>query len=147
MSSGQREHQAQACESTLRTGSAITDNPGTREVIPTTSVGWAFVKKESPLALSSDGCSGLIDRLFRATTLGSRLWVRRPRLIGQNIPIFESFFSFFANVQYAVKGSPATFATLVFFAWISFLWRAFAAGGERWGIPCILGGEGVDLCR
>jgi len=47
-SSRQRVHTAQACENTLRTGSAIPDNPGTREVIPSTSVGWAFVTKESP---------------------------------------------------------------------------------------------------
>ena len=47
-SSGQRVHAAQACENTLRTGSAIPDNPGIREVIPSTSVGWAFVTKESP---------------------------------------------------------------------------------------------------
>ena len=46
-SSGQRVHAAQACENTLRTGSAIPDNPGIREVIPSTSVG-AFVTKESP---------------------------------------------------------------------------------------------------
>src|SRR5207237_1292580 len=44
----QRVHMAQACENTLRTRSAITDNPGTRGVIPSTSVGWAFVTKESP---------------------------------------------------------------------------------------------------
>jgi len=47
-SSRQRVHTAQACENTLRTGSAIPDNPGIREVIPSTSVGWAFVTKESP---------------------------------------------------------------------------------------------------
>jgi hypothetical protein len=47
-SSRQRVHTAQARENTLRTGSAIPDNPGIREVIPSTSVGWAFVKKESP---------------------------------------------------------------------------------------------------
>ena len=47
-SSRQRVHAAQACENTLRTGSAIPDNPGIREVIPSTSVGWAFVTKESP---------------------------------------------------------------------------------------------------
>src|SRR5271157_1848119 len=47
-SSRQRVHTAQACENTLRTGSAIPDNPGIREVIPSTSIGWAFVTKESP---------------------------------------------------------------------------------------------------
>ena len=47
-SSRQRVHAAQACENMLRTGSAIPDNPGIREVIPSTSVGWAFVTKESP---------------------------------------------------------------------------------------------------
>ena len=46
--SKQRVHTAQACENTLRTGSAIPDNPGIREVIPSTSAGWAFVTKESP---------------------------------------------------------------------------------------------------
>ena len=52
-----------------------------------------------PLALNSDGCSGLIGQLFRATTLGSRLRVRRPRLTGQNVPIFNCFSSLFARVQ------------------------------------------------
>ena len=47
-SSRQRVHTAQVCENTLRTGSAIPDNPGIRVVIPSTSVGWAFVTKESP---------------------------------------------------------------------------------------------------
>jgi hypothetical protein len=47
-SSGQRELQAQACENMLRTRSAISNNPGAREVIPSTSVGWIFVTKESP---------------------------------------------------------------------------------------------------
>ena len=42
-SSGQRELQAQACENMLRTRSAISNNPGAREVIPSTSVGWIFV--------------------------------------------------------------------------------------------------------
>ena len=47
-SSGQRELQAQACENMLRTRSAISNNPSAREVIPSTSVGWIFVTKESP---------------------------------------------------------------------------------------------------
>ena len=47
-SSGQRELQAQACENMLRTRSAISNNLGAREVIPSTSVGWIFVTKESP---------------------------------------------------------------------------------------------------
>ena len=53
-----------------------------------------------PLALSSGGGSGSIGRMFRATTLGSRLRVRRPRSIGQNILIFDCFSSLFARVQF-----------------------------------------------
>ena len=52
-----------------------------------------------PLALSSGGGSGSIGRLFRATTLGARLRVRRPRSIGQNILIVDCFSSLFARVQ------------------------------------------------
>ena len=51
---------------------------------------------------NSDGCSGLIGQLFRATTLGSRLRVRRSRIIGQNIPIYDCFSSLFASVQNGV---------------------------------------------
>ena len=53
-----------------------------------------------PLALSSGGGSGSIGRLFRATTLGSRLRVRRQRSIGQNILIVDCFSSLFARVQF-----------------------------------------------
>ena len=52
-----------------------------------------------PLALSSGGGSGSIGRLFRTTTLGSRLRVRRPRSMGQNILIVDCFSSLFARVQ------------------------------------------------
>src|SRR3954447_16493239 len=55
------------------------------------------------LAWSSGGSSGLTDRKFRTTNLGSGLKVRRPRTIGQNLPIFDSFSSLFARVQQGGK--------------------------------------------
>src|SRR3954453_14835096 len=55
------------------------------------------------LAWSSGGSSGLTDRKFRTTNLGSGLKVRRPRTIGQNLPIFDSFSSLFARVQDLIK--------------------------------------------
>ena len=76
-SSGQRELQAQACENMLRTRSAISNNPGKGS--HSLDFGRLDLRYEGkPLALNSDGCSGLIGQLFRATTLGSRLRVRRP---------------------------------------------------------------------
>src|SRR3954454_4992459 len=51
------------------------------------------------LAWSSGGSSGLTDRKFRTTDLGSGLQVRRPRTTVQNLPVFDSFFSLFARVQ------------------------------------------------
>src|SRR3954454_10914335 len=58
------------------------------------------------LAWSSGGSSGLTDRKFRTTNLGSGLKVRRPRTIGQNLPIFDSFSSLFARVQYCCLNGP-----------------------------------------
>src|SRR3954447_232746 len=57
------------------------------------------------LAWSSGGSSGLTDRKFRTTNLGSGLKVRRPRTIGQNLPIFDSFSSLFARVQILMEPS------------------------------------------
>ena len=60
----------------------------------------------------SGGGSGSIGRLFRATTLGSRLRVRRPRSIGQNILIVDCFSSLFARVQRVMKIGYARVSTL-----------------------------------
>src|SRR6059058_3943052 len=52
------------------------------------------------LAWNSGGRSGLTDRKFRTTNLGSGLQVRRLRTTAQNMPIFDGFSSLFARVQY-----------------------------------------------
>src|SRR4051812_23224297 len=52
------------------------------------------------LAWNSGGGPGSLDRMFRTTTLGSGLQVRRPRSTGQNLPIFNCFYSLLASVQF-----------------------------------------------
>ena len=86
-----------------------------------------------PLALSSGGGSGSIGRLFRATTLGSRLRVRRPRSIGQNIPIFDRFSSPFARVQVSYCCEERTAAGGIYDTRVCPSWddATSAAGGRR----------------
>ena len=82
--------------------------------------------------MNSDGCSGLIGQLFRATTLGSRLRVRRPRIIGQNIPIYDCFSSLFASVQVFIKeGCPCSLAAQPFF---NLLFDAYGKHARFFGV-------------